>query len=330
MFAIASPPHYAQRIRSDDPDEVSSWAERRDGDHSRVVHGTGPYGFQAAFLEGQSVWLGWARTRLGQTIRARAQQPMVQFPIDGTQHYAFGRRRVGVAPGTLAFCGPGTEMSRHSGAGMVFAMDVDGAALTAEVSGRRPGTSLAWPQFPQALTVSAASWRAMTESIAELVWALDPETSSAQRMHCEGQVIAALSDALMSPSSTNRAGQLAVQRLADLEDWIDAHLGEAITLGRLCRAAQIGDRSLQLAFNARRGMSPMRFVCEQRLAVAHRLISRTEVCDQITAIATSLGFTHLGRFSVAYRKAFGESPSQTWLRNRKSSARPVPGTMVRR
>jgi len=321
MLAIVPPPQYARQIRSDDPDEVSSWAARYDGDHSRVVQGTGPYGFQADVLEGQLVWLGWARTRLGQIIRARAQQPMVQFPIDGAQQYAFGRRRIDVAPGASMFCGPGTEMSRHGSAGMIFAMDVDGAALAAEVCGRRPGTALAWPHFPQALEPSAPSWHALTGSIAELVRAFGPAATSAQRSHCERAVVAALADLLMIPSVADRGGQLAVQRLSDLEDWIDAHLGEAITVGRLCEVAGIGERSLQLAFSARRGMSPMRFVCERRLAIARRRITQADASGQITSIATSLGFTHLGRFAAAYRDAFGESPSQTWLRSLRSSAR---------
>jgi len=31
----------------------------------------------------------------------------------------------------------------------------------------------------------------------------------------------------------------------------------------------------------------------------------------VTEIATALGFVELGRFSVEYRRAFGESPSET-------------------
>jgi len=31
----------------------------------------------------------------------------------------------------------------------------------------------------------------------------------------------------------------------------------------------------------------------------------------VTEVATALGFVELGRFSVEYRKAFGESPSET-------------------
>jgi transcriptional regulator GlxA family with amidase domain len=40
--------------------------------------------------------------------------------------------------------------------------------------------------------------------------------------------------------------------------------------------------------------------------------NRNEGC--VTEIATELGFTELGRFSVRYRQMFGESPSETLRR----------------
>lgn len=316
MFALVPPPSHSQRVHSDDPDEVSSWAERRDGEHSRVVHGTGSYGFEAAVLEGQRVWLAWARTRLRQTLRARAQQPFVQIPIDGAQQYVFGRRRINVAPGSMAFIAPGTEMSRHGGPGWVFAMDVDAAALETEVRKRRPDVALAWPQFPQALEPSGPLRGVLIGAMKELFLTLDPRTPSTRQSQCENRVIAALADALTVPSMTDATGRLAVRRFRDLEAWIDAHLDETITIGRLCAVAQVGERSLQLAFQARRGMSPMRFVCERRLAAAHRGIRNAGAGDEITGIATNLGFTHLGRFAAAYRQAFGESPSRTLQRRR--------------
>jgi transcriptional regulator GlxA family with amidase domain len=44
-----------------------------------------------------------------------------------------------------------------------------------------------------------------------------------------------------------------------------------------------------------------------RLALLHA----NPPCNSVTSIAMAYGFTQLGRFSVAYRRAFGETPSQT-------------------
>ena len=156
----------------------------------------------------------------------------------------------------------------------------------------------------------------MTEAIAALVHAHVPGAAAPARMHGESRVLSALAGTLTWPMS-GRITPVAIRRLKHLEDWIDAHVSEAITLGRLCEVAQVGERSLQLAYQARRGMSPMRFVCERRLAAAQRRLFRTGPNDNVTAIATGLGFTHLGRFSSAYAAAFGESPSQTLARGRR-------------
>ena len=94
-------------------------------------------------------------------------------------------------------------------------------------------------------------------------------------------------------------------------EWIEAHLGDPVTLGSLCRVAGVGDRSLQMTFASLRGVSPMRYVNERRLAAARRLLARAEADSDVTDVATAVGFTHLGRFATFYRQAYGESPSQT-------------------
>ncbi|MCK7534410.1 MAG: hypothetical protein MZV63_27030 [Marinilabiliales bacterium] len=50
-----------------------------------------------------------------------------------------------------------------------------------------------------------------------------------------------------------RPGDLALERARNLEAWIDAHLGEPITMGTLCRVAGVGERCLQKSFLYRRG-----------------------------------------------------------------------------
>jgi AraC-like DNA-binding protein len=46
----------------------------------------------------------------------------------------------------------------------------------------------------------------------------------------------------------------------------------------------------------------------------------SEVAMDVTDVTSALGFTHLGRFAIAYREVFGEPPSQTLRRRRRGPA----------
>lgn len=318
MLGFIPPPPHARRVCSDDPDEVTSWVRQRDGDHSRVVHGSGPYGFRVAFLEGRRVNLAWARARLGQTLRARFNRPHLHVPLEAPQQYSFGRSEMSVPVGTPVFLGTGTDVSRRAAPGLVFAVDLDDAALADEVCRRRPGADCGLARFPQALTLSPAQQRALSDAVAGLVQSLAPHVPAAGRDHAEARLIGMLAGALPEPAprATGR-GRLSAQRLANLEYWIEEHIGDPISIGTLCSVAGVGERALQLAFQARRGMSPMRFVAERRLAAVHRRLTCADPGADITSVAIDLGFTHLGRFAVAYRETFGELPSQTLSRSRQ-------------
>ena len=219
--------------------------------------------------------------------------------------------------GRLVFIASDTEVTRHSDGDPVMAIELDDSKFESEVRGRRASDRIERPRVPQTLDLAEAQQREVTEAIAALVQAHLPGATATARMHGESRVLSALAGTLTWPVG-DEAAPVAIKRLEHLEDWIDAHVGEAITLGRLCEVAQIGERSLQLTFRARRGMSPMRFVCERRLAAAQRRLFRAGPDEDVTAIATSLGFTHLGRFASAYCAAFGESPSRTLARGRRS------------
>jgi AraC-like DNA-binding protein len=309
--AIAGPPSYAARASSDDPGEVASWILQQDGYHSRVVHGTGPYGFSLSRLTASRASVGWGRTRLANTVWARYRVPTFHLPLEGHHEYAFGRSRRGADAGTLMFLPPGTETTRRSTGGAMLAIVIETEALSAEVRGRQAGASVGWPLVPHALELSQAQMHELYEAIAEMVRLLEPNTSSDLRTHADRRLISMLASVISSSPAASRPLPVAARRLVDLEDWIEAHLADGISLGRLCEFAQLGERSLQLAFQARRGMSPMRFIAERRLAIAHQRISNASPDDDVTVIATRVGFTHLGRFSMAYRATFGESPSHT-------------------
>ena len=99
-------------------------------------------------------------------------------------------------------------------------------------------------------------------------------------------------------------------------DYIDAHLDQAITIADIVKATGVAGRTLFKHFKDFKGVSPMRYLRNARLLQVREALSRAEPEESVTAIAASWGFGHLGRFSIEYRRRFGESPSETLRRNR--------------
>ena len=103
------------------------------------------------------------------------------------------------------------------------------------------------------------------------------------------------------------------------EAFLNAHVGEPISIAALSRAAGVSERSLRNAFYDVRGMSPKRSVVRTRLAQVRRALSDAQgTRGAVTAIATDYGFFELGRFAGTYKAAFGETPSETLCSGRAS------------
>ena len=91
-----------------------------------------------------------------------------------------------------------------------------------------------------------------------------------------------------------------------------ANIQTPFDIPTLCRALAVSERTLRKAFQKIRGLPPCRRLRTLRLSGARQaLLSAHDRCETVTEIATSFGFVELGRFSVEYRKIFGESPSET-------------------
>jgi AraC-like DNA-binding protein len=102
-----------------------------------------------------------------------------------------------------------------------------------------------------------------------------------------------------------------------------AHMDEPLHISALCRTLETSERTLRKAFHRIHGLPPCRHLRMLRLSQARRaLLSADCKAATVTEIATGFGFVELGRFSVEYRKLFGESPSQTLHRA-------LPGGMLK-
>ena len=83
----------------------------------------------------------------------------------------------------------------------------------------------------------------------------------------------------------------------------------------LARRVHVSVRTLQKRFADEVGIPPMSYLLRVRLGRAYDVLSSAPPgSTTVGAVAGRLGFTHLGRFSSAYRRLFGETPSATLRR----------------
>jgi AraC-like DNA-binding protein len=315
MTTIPPIPAAAQRFASHDLDEVRELVARWAPEHSRVIHGTGALEFELAWCVGLDVVLGWGSTALSQTTRGAVNDPSIHLAIPEGTEYLHGRRRMPRSPGRAMLLAPGEEVSRRSPPGLGLALLVRRERLEAELAGRLP-RQRAGRRLRSTQVVVTAAVQAALDGFLQ-AWP-DAAADRAALAHREADLVEAVAGMLLADSALPGEGVVTRSRVDRLAAWIDAHLDEALTVGRLCEVAEVGERALQRSFERWRGMSPMRFVTERRLEAARRQLLLGGDGVDVTRVALGLGFHHVGRFAIAYRELFGESPSQTRARVRRS------------
>lgn len=112
---------------------------------------------------------------------------------------------------------------------------------------------------------------------------------------------ALLVDDADAPLSTSRT-------LAHIKAWIDAHLGEALSVEGIAKACRLSTRHLNRLFE-REGTPLMHYVWGRRLARCHRDLTDQAMRKRpVSDIAFSAGFNDLSHFSRAYRARYGCTP----------------------
>jgi AraC-like DNA-binding protein len=101
-------------------------------------------------------------------------------------------------------------------------------------------------------------------------------------------------------------------------DYIHANLHLPITLSDIVAASGIPGRTLYKHFQDFKGIPPLAYVRKSRIERAREELLRSNGDATVTEIAARWGFEHPGRFSVEYRKRFGERPSETLARPGKT------------
>ena len=103
--------------------------------------------------------------------------------------------------------------------------------------------------------------------------------------------------------------------VARFEEFLEANPDRPLYLTEICAAIGVAERTLRASCEEHLGMGPIRYLTLRRMHLVRRALLRSDPSRAtVTQIVTDQGFWELGRFSVAYRGLFGESPSRTLRR----------------
>ena len=126
-------------------------------------------------------------------------------------------------------------------------------------------------------------------------------------------MVRCLADAVAKPSNGGRRHDAIMARF---QAFLEANPDRPLYLAEICAAVGASERTLRACCEEHLGMGPIRFLGLRRMHLAHRALLRADSSKStVTRIVTDKGFWELGRFSVAYRALFGESPSETLQRS---------------
>ena len=313
--AVFEPMTFAHR--TDDLDEAVEFVGRHFGSHSRVPRTRGPLGFDVRFTVAERSACGSSSIAVPSTLRAATRSFTVHLPTQQENAYRIGRRSLRAAPDVAVLLCPGHDYSLDAAPGTVLAFVLEPSLLHREIdllNVRRPGT---WSLRSMQLPLTSWDVAACRDLIRRHGRAAGPTTASARRIEdlrtMEDRLASWLARRIVAASGLVELSPSSRQVVERVDAWVRAHAAQPMSLDELRRVAGVSARTLQEACLARWGQTPIELVASRRLEIARSMLSSGRA-QTVTTAALHSGFSHLGRFSVVYKRAFGESPSETLAR----------------
>ncbi len=241
----------------------------------------------------------------------------LNLPLNGPLECRVAGRYQRVEPGSAYLAGPGNEVDLRIGRDTsTLAVNIAVDFMDAHRLGPGPGGAGSHVE-PQLFSLASPGGRRLFGAVgatwAEVLRAPLPRRA---KLGFEDILVEALAHTLL-PVEDGSIGAIksGKQILSGAKAYIDAHLASHLTVPDIARAARTSNRTLHRVLLHEEGLTPMAFVTQERLNAARRaLFAADREGTRVTDIAFAHGFYHMGRFSLLYRDAFGESPSVTLRR----------------
>jgi AraC-like DNA-binding protein len=137
-----------------------------------------------------------------------------------------------------------------------------------------------------------------------------PEVVRALEQQLIHALVRCVTEGIVSPISNGNLRHKAI--VARFEEFLEANPNSPLYLTEVCTAVGAAERTLRAACEEHVGMGPIRYLTLRRMHLVRRALAQAAPsAATVTQIATDHGFWELGRFAVAYRVMFGETPSLT-------------------
>jgi AraC-like DNA-binding protein len=309
---MQSPPSWATRFVARDLDLVRQLMDPY-GSTRRQCVGRGVFEVRASLTRFDDTMIGWYDSRLGQRVHAIGNAPVLHIPLRRPITYRMGGRHLEATPDRAVFVGPRSEFTVcYPGESPILSIVLEEKALKAA---KWPLEAVMdAPSLPggRELALDDGALGRLSHELQSL-WSPSPLSPGgpAGGAHIAQRLTAWVAGLLRRGEGSPSAVRRTRVDLHAVEEWIESHLGDPIELPTLCHVAGIEARGLRKSFQLRRGMSPMQWVFSRRMAAARLRLLSAAPGDSVTSVALDCGILHPGRFSVAYRQRYGESPSDT-------------------
>lgn len=265
------------------------------------------------------------RLRYGPTVTIDAGRLssflLVMMPIAGTAQVTCGTEYTRTSPKTGAVISPTEPLHQtiHANCDQVM-IQIDRDLLN-RICAQHLGHNLRQPlQFKLDLNMTPPGGGAWPALVAYLLAMFDnpaqPQMNSPLlRASMEHLIVTTLlhsqannySDELRRPMPSIAPGH--VKRV---EEYVKSHAHEPLTIADLAAYAGVSASALYTGFRDFRNTSPIAYLRNERLQLAHDELLRTPPGKNTVAeIASRWGFSHLSHFATHYKKKFGELPSDT-------------------
>ena len=247
---------------------------------------------------------------------------LVQIPLTGSASVRCGTDTALASPGRVAsLLSPTlpTRMRWSDGCEKLIVL-VERAAMQRqceEMAGRAVGDV----EFATAIDTTSRAGRLLLSHVSLMLEAIEADTGkhSDYLLHL-GESLTSLLLTSLSHSQRVALDSAAVPAgstvVARAEEWIRANIDRSFAVADVAEAAGASLRSLQAGLSRQRGTTLTKMIETVRLERFRSVLIDPGNRGSVTEIAGLVGLGHLGRAAAAYRRRYGETPSETLRRKR--------------